>query len=455
MLSGMRVVILILLIARGALAQAPADPEPPSTRPQSPTLGRAIKLYDKQDFWSATIELQKVLDGESGDDTASKQRAEFFQAKCFFQLKFYAASFGAFAKIVHTGAAHTYYQATLKWLAALGRVLGFGPAEALIGSYDRAAFADASLASVKDELWLGAGADALANGKLDRAIGDLTKVASSSTVYSAAQRALGFAYAQKHDDAKAIAAWANATGDLAALATGQAHLRAKAWDKAIAAYGKVSPSGTLGPRAAWEASLARLRKKLDGKLTTMVAPTVTSFMGAEPVTVFGLVTADFCAGARAATSDPLKDLRADAHALAEEIGHVLAVYDDNDDLFERGAIPLRKGAATNVSRRLQAVGGAALSGPAMSAQVARVDELALELDQFRQSDRAWQTTKVAADILADLTVQLAVARSAAGKLAREELGRIAAELDPIARGTTSLPVVLAGSSDAGLAVTCP
>ena len=66
--------------------------EPGVSTPPSKTLERAIKLYDKRDFFSASIELKKVLDGESGDDAKNKQRAEFFMGKTLYQMGFYAGS---------------------------------------------------------------------------------------------------------------------------------------------------------------------------------------------------------------------------------------------------------------------------------------------------------------------------------------------------------------------------
>src|SRR5215216_1280152 len=122
--------------------------------PPSKTLERAIKLYDKKDFFSASIELKKVLDGESGDDAKNKQRAEFFMGKTLYQMGFYAGALAYFDKIVVAGDAHTYHGAALKWLAALSRVLPdtSGILEK-IGTYEAAALEDPSLASVRDELY--------------------------------------------------------------------------------------------------------------------------------------------------------------------------------------------------------------------------------------------------------------------------------------------------------------
>ena len=64
-----------------------------------------------------------MLDGESGDDAKNKQRAEFFMGKTLYQMGFYAGSLAYFDKIVQAGDNHTYHGATLKWLAALSRVL--------------------------------------------------------------------------------------------------------------------------------------------------------------------------------------------------------------------------------------------------------------------------------------------------------------------------------------------
>ena len=47
----------------------------------SKVLERAFKLYDGEDFYSASIELNKVIEGESGDSEPNKQKAEFWMGK--------------------------------------------------------------------------------------------------------------------------------------------------------------------------------------------------------------------------------------------------------------------------------------------------------------------------------------------------------------------------------------
>jgi hypothetical protein len=121
--------------AQGGAAAAPTVE---SSAPPSKTLERALKLYDSEDYYMSSIELNKVVEGQSGDDEGNKQRAEFFMGKTLFNLKFYSASLSYFNKIVDKGQSHRYYQKTLQWLASLSRFLpeSAGVLEK-IGKYNR------------------------------------------------------------------------------------------------------------------------------------------------------------------------------------------------------------------------------------------------------------------------------------------------------------------------------
>src|SRR6185295_8992272 len=44
----------------------------------SKVLERAFKLYDGEDWYSSSIELNKAIEGETGDVEANKQKAEFW-----------------------------------------------------------------------------------------------------------------------------------------------------------------------------------------------------------------------------------------------------------------------------------------------------------------------------------------------------------------------------------------
>ena len=69
----------------------------------SKVLERAFKLYDGEDFYSASIELNKVIEGESGDSEPNKQKAEFWMGKALYNMKYYSASLSYFDRIVQKG----------------------------------------------------------------------------------------------------------------------------------------------------------------------------------------------------------------------------------------------------------------------------------------------------------------------------------------------------------------
>src|SRR5882672_6017931 len=184
------------------------EPENAASTPPSKTLERAIKLYDKKDFFSASIELKKVLDNESGDDAKNKQRAEFFMGKTLYQLGFYAGSLAYFERIVKAGDAHTYHGATLKWLAALSRVLPeTSGILAKIGTYDVSALNDPSLSAVHDELLFLLGRHYYrrgGDGDFDKAIGLFRQVPRTSEFFIKAKFFEGVTYVRKYEGKPAV-----------------------------------------------------------------------------------------------------------------------------------------------------------------------------------------------------------------------------------------------------------
>src|SRR5215471_5095813 len=108
--------------ASGNTGEFQPDSAPAGDQPTK-VLERAFKLYDGEDFYSASIELNKVIEGETGDTEANKQKAEFWMGKALYNMKYYSASLSYFDRIVTKGSSHAYYNATLKWLASLSRQL--------------------------------------------------------------------------------------------------------------------------------------------------------------------------------------------------------------------------------------------------------------------------------------------------------------------------------------------
>jgi len=156
--------------------------------PPSKTLQKALKLYETQDYYSASIELHKVIEGETGDSQANMQRGEFWMGKTLYHLHFYSASLSYFDRIVQKGGGHRYHAATLKWLASLSRKL---PESAgilkKIGKYNRTALEQPALEKVRDELFYLLGRYHYTKGNFRDANSLFSSVAPASPFYARAK----------------------------------------------------------------------------------------------------------------------------------------------------------------------------------------------------------------------------------------------------------------------------
>ena len=168
-----------------------------STGPPSKVFERALKLYEGEDYYNASIELHKVIEGESGDSEQNKQRAEFWMGKTLYNLGYYSAALVYFGRIVDKGASHTYYNATLKWLASLSRKL---PETAgileKIGKYQRTELDQPALESVKWELYYLLGRWFYTQGQFAGAIELFEAIPDDSEFFARGQFFAGVTYAR-------------------------------------------------------------------------------------------------------------------------------------------------------------------------------------------------------------------------------------------------------------------
>lgn len=184
------------------------DPPPPDDKPPSATLKRGMDLYEKKSYNSASIELGKVLNKESGDSEANRQRAEFFMGKTLYQMGYYAASLAYFDRIVAKRTGHRYFGATLKWLAALSRVLPetSGILEK-IGTYDPKDLEQPIMDEVRDELYYLLGRHYYRQGNFEQAITLFGAVKVESPFYVKAKFFEGVTYVRQYKGAPAVDAF--------------------------------------------------------------------------------------------------------------------------------------------------------------------------------------------------------------------------------------------------------
>src|SRR3954453_11509048 len=183
----------------------PEGEAPPSGDQPSKVLERAFKLYDGEDYYSASIELNKAVEGETGDSEPNKQKAEFWMGKALYNLKYYSGSLSYFDRIVQKGPSHGYYQATLKWLASLSERLpdSTGILDK-IGKYNRADLDQPALEKVRDELYFLLGKFYYQKGNFKEAVELFNSVPTNSEYYVQAKLFEGATHVREYQAKPAV-----------------------------------------------------------------------------------------------------------------------------------------------------------------------------------------------------------------------------------------------------------
>ncbi len=398
----MRFLVALLVVAFPLSAAAQSPP--------SKTLERGVKLYEKTDYLSASIELWKVESGETGDTPDNVQRGQWFLAKALYQLGFRTAALAWLGRI-EADPGHAYRDAALKWVIAILREVPGGPSGALelLGRYDPAVIDDPQFAEVVDEYIVLRGRALLAQGNLDGAASLLGAVPSGSASWPAARLERGRVAFRKHDLDGGIAAMIDGAGDLG-LAPMAGHDLA-AWPRilgkparALDALRKLAAGGSpAAPAAALEVGRLELE---DGAPFDI---SVDTFDALAMVTV--------------CNDGPVENLVAAAEPHAREALELMRrtlQYEDNAEAFESASDYLDDDAAAAQLIRI-AVGP---SEPLVWATALRRERAV-----FGDADAAWRTTSIAVEVETELALQNALAEADAGKWLRDRFAAIAHELE--------------------------
>jgi TolA-binding protein len=173
----------------GETAQPAAAGEPSAEGGAGfPALDRAEKFYQRGDYYMASIEFNKAIEGEGGADPGAKMRAEFMMGKTLFKLKFFSAALGYFDRIVQKGPAHPHYNETLQWLASLThQPVDVAAVLEKIGKYNRQELEAPQLEAVRDELYFLLGKYNYNKGKFQEAVSLFNLVPPKSAFYPQAK----------------------------------------------------------------------------------------------------------------------------------------------------------------------------------------------------------------------------------------------------------------------------
>ncbi len=415
--------------------------------PPSKTLQKALKLYESNDYYSASIELHKVIEGETGDSEANKQRAEFWMGKTLYHLHFYSASLSYFDRIVQKGDQHRYYNATLKWLASLSRQL---PESAgilkKIGKYDRAQLEQPALEKVRDELFYLLGRFHYSQSNFKDAASLFAMVPTTSPFYARAKFMEGITYVRSYQARPAsdafktllrVARDAPATNEikdfeeLSILSLARVFYSTSQFDLSIKYYDLIPPESPNWLDSLFESAWSHFQKnnfsKALGNIHTLNAPYFDTQFFPESMILRAVIYFQNCLYDRSA--EAIKEFNGKYPPLRNQLNALLRQYKDPAELFEF-AQKIRGGSA-GLSDEIQRIAKAALSDKTVIKSFAYVDELDRELKQVQAADPAWKATAIAGVVLQDLTLQKSLAQNEAGGLAQRRLLRVSQEIQEL------------------------
>ncbi len=407
--------------------------------PPSKTLQKALKLYEAQDYYSASIELHKVIEGETGDSQANAQRAEFWMGKTLYHLHFYSASLSYFDRIVQKGQGHRYYAATLKWLASLSRKL---PESAgilkKIGKYSRTQLEQPALEKVRDELFYLLGRYHYTKGNFKEAISLFSSVAPASPFYARAKFMEGITNVrlyQAKPAARAFKALLRAAQEapstheikrfeeLAILSMARVFYSVKQFKKAIKYYDKIEPESLHWLDSLFEQSWAYFQindfSKALGNIHTINAPYFDTEFYPESYILRAVIYFQNCLFPQ--SKEAIAEFNVKYPPLRKQIRSLLKQYKDPADFYDF-AIKIQKKRA-GLSRTVGRLARTALSDRTLQKTFKYVHELDRELKQVQGADPAWKATAIAGVVLQDLTLQKSLAQNEAGQMAQRRLRR--------------------------------
>jgi tetratricopeptide (TPR) repeat protein len=424
------------------------DAAPTGDQP-SKVLERALKLYDGEDQYSASIELNKVVEGESGDSEANKQKAEFWMGKSLYGIKFYSASLSYFDRIVQKGPSHAYYNATLKWLASLSRQLpdSTGILEK-IGKYNRADLDQPALEKVRDELYFLLGKFYYQKGQFKEAVELYSTVPTTSEWYVQAKLFEGATHVREYQAKPAVESFKEVLRaaaessdpkvkpfeDLANLSLARTFYSTGQFELSTKYFDRVSQDSYDWANSLFEASWANFMLKQKGyskalgNIHTLQAPFFETVIKPESIgealTVKATIYFYNCLYDRA--EGAIAEFNSVYPQMFQDLSKLVATNTDNAALFEL-AVKIRKGTSGLPAVTEQAA-RAVLSDQSLVKRFQYVDELTREINQHEKADTSWKNTNIAQTILADLTLQKSLAMNEGGDLSRRRIKRLTDEL---------------------------
>jgi tetratricopeptide (TPR) repeat protein len=468
-------VLFVAVAAAATFAGAPAAraddftfeaEEAAAGPPPGETMDKATRFYESRKYFQACKMFHRVAVDPSSEAAEFRPKAEYFLGKCLYNLKLFYPSLGWFTKVANAGKTHTYFKATITFLAALARELppDSGVLDA-IGKYTPDDF-PAEKEDVTSELTFLLGRYHYEARNFDIAEGLFASVPKTSKFYVKAQFFKGMVHVQRNEGAAAGEAFkeilrvTEAAGgskdaetakfeELAILslarvfyATGQYKLAIKYWDK-------IDSDSIYWLDSLFEESWAHFQtddySRALGNIHTLNAPYFEREFYPESLILKALIEFVNCRYSRARAT--IKSFE-DAHKpLRDEMKAFLDKYSDPTEFY--GFFSKFRTGKVKLSPTIEKMLTIALSDKALERSVVYVEELDNELKVITANEKRWKDSPLYDSMLEELTVATSLAKGEVGAKIKARFAAVGDDLGRLIKDAIRIRIETA-SAEAGV-----
>jgi len=438
-------------------------PAPPAEGPPSEALANALRLYQQEHYMEASVQFQRVVEGNSQDAPANVQKAQFFLGKALYHLRFYQSALAIFDEITQQGQGHLYFGQTLQWLAQLATQLpepaGIVERVGRYGVDQLEQFNQPDSAELYNHLIYLMGRFKYQQGEFDEAIQLFERVDRNSPYFVHARFFQGIAHVRNRRAQPAIAAFraivdainqgvrgvddSSRMRDLAWLSlarvyytaanrtdadTGEREVNGQLLGNAVTAWNSIGAGSEYWLDALFEESwaffLADQYSRAMGNIHTLFSPYFENAYYPEALVLKAVIFFSACQVENAEAMIAQFHERYDP--VQAELQSTLAQFEGNEQFFEF-LQRVRSGEA-ELSPRIRGIVASALSDRTLLRHLEYVRLLESEEARLQQTPAEFQQSNLGNRILQDIFVAKSFAIDQTGDLARGRYNRLIAEL---------------------------
>jgi outer membrane protein assembly factor BamD (BamD/ComL family) len=450
----------------GAAPDKSAPVAPPADGPPSDALANALRLYTQERYEEASVQFQRVVEGETQDAPANVQKAQFFLGKSLYHLHYYQSALAVFDEVSEMGRGHLFFDQTLQWLAQLASQLpepaGIIDKIGRFGVDQLEQFNTADNADLYNQLLYLMGRSKYNQGEFEQAIELFQKVDRTNKWYVRARFFEGISYIRMRKAQPAATAFreiieAVEEGDVDS-AEDPERMKELAWislarvyytaankvnsagerevdgvllGNAVEAWNKLEPESEYWLDALFEGSwaffIADEYSRALGNVHTLFSPYFRESFYPEALVLKAVVFFTNCQMKNATAMVQLFHDRYDP--VKTKLDEMLQKYQDNAQFFEF-LKKIRAGEA-NLPPEVRGIVGSALSDRAVLANLEYVALLEQEEKNLNKSAAQFKNSSLGARILQDILVAKSFAVDQAGEIAKARYNRLVEEMQDL------------------------